>query len=201
MAMVTIISALHSTATGTLDLHVDVLPVEILLHKICYQAMLWLAMLPAAHPLQPLVHKCAKHYIKARCSPLHELAHIFDITPQEMETISVHGFLPSHQVKSVSTIHRMAEESVNHERNCCSEAKLFSDGSGMDGGAGAAAVLVVEGCDPKILKYHLGSLEDHTTFEVEAVGLSLVLHLLSGCEGNTETRPLGLKSTLRLFMS
>ena len=74
----------------------------------------------------------------------------------------------------------MAEESVNHERNCCSEAKLFSDGPGMDGGAGAAVVLVVDGHDPKILKSHLGSLEDHTTFKAEAVGLSLVLHLLSG---------------------
>ena len=44
---------------------------------------------------------------------------------------------------------------------------------------GAAVVLYRAGSEPKILKPHLGSLEDHTTFEVEAVSLSLALHLLS----------------------
>ena len=35
----------------------------------------------------------------------------------------------------------------------------------------------------KVLKLHLGSLEDHMTYEVEAVGLSLALHLLSAERG------------------
>ena len=44
---------------------------------------------------------------------------------------------------------------------------------------GAAAVLCKAGCGPKTLKLHLGSLEEHTTFEAEAASLSLALHLLS----------------------
>ena len=35
------------------------------------------------------------------------------------------------------------------------------------------------GSEPKILKFHLGPLDAHTTFEAEAVGLLLDLHLLS----------------------
>ena len=60
MATLAITSALCSTTTDVLDLHTDVLPVELLLNKICHRAFLRLVSLPPAHPLQTLVYTYAK---------------------------------------------------------------------------------------------------------------------------------------------
>lgn len=58
--------------------------------------------------------------------------------------------------------------------------KIYSDGLGQNGQAGAAAVLMI-GDDKtlaKTLRYHLGPLTQHTTYEAEAVGAVLATHLM-----------------------
>ena len=60
MATLARTGALHSTTTDVLDLHADVLPVELLLSKICHRAYLQLASLASTHPLQKLVYTRAK---------------------------------------------------------------------------------------------------------------------------------------------
>ena len=77
------------------------------------------------------------------------------------------------------TIHGSADKLAAYESSCCVELKLYSDGSGLDGSVGAAAVIYKTGRSPKVLKLHSGTLEDYPTYEAEAVGLSLALHLLS----------------------
>ena len=44
---------------------------------------------------------------------------------------------------------------------------------------GVAVIMYKARQHPKVLKLHLGLLEDHMTYEVEAVRLSLALHFLS----------------------
>ena len=51
--------------------------------------------------------------------------------------------------------------------------KIYTDGSGQDGTAGAAAILFKGGEAMKILHYQLGSLEHHTTYEAELIGILL----------------------------
>ena len=179
MAILAITSALRSTATDMLDLHADVLPVKLLLQKICHPAILWLASFPPSHPLYKPVLTCTKRYIMSHHSPLHELAHIFGITPQDIETIVPESSPPNHWLKCKMVIHGLAEELAAHTKDCRSELIIYSDGSGIGESAGAATALCKVSFDPKILKLHLGSLEEHTTFEAEVVGLSLALHLLS----------------------
>jgi ribonuclease HI len=53
------------------------------------------------------------------------------------------------------------------------------DASGIEGNAGAAAVLYKKGRRSKALRYCLGPLTDHNTYEAEAVGVALALELLS----------------------
>jgi len=57
--------------------------------------------------------------------------------------------------------------------------RVYTDGSGIDGRIGAAAVLYTGRCNPKILRYHLGTQNEHTVYEAEAVGLTLAAHLLN----------------------
>ena len=112
MATLAITGALRTTATDVLDLHANVLPVELLLNKICHRAFLWLVLLAPTHPLQKLVYTHAKRYIRSHCSLLHELANIYDIDPQEVEVITPPSFPPGHWLKHTTTIQSTVEESA-----------------------------------------------------------------------------------------
>ncbi|THH26704.1 hypothetical protein EUX98_g7484 [Antrodiella citrinella] len=69
------------------------------------------------------------------------------------------------------------KEAVRQERFC--KIRLFSDGSGYKGKIGAAAILYIDDERVKTLHYHLGTQDEHTVYEAEAVGLILTLHLLT----------------------
>ena len=58
--------------------------------------------------------------------------------------------------------------------------KVYSDGSGFEGGAGASAILYKDNHVVKSLYYYLGPLTEHTVYESELIGLLLALHLLLG---------------------
>ena len=64
LATIAIMGALHSTATDVLDLHANLLPVKLLLHKVCHRATIQLVTLPASHPLAAPFKTWAKHFIK-----------------------------------------------------------------------------------------------------------------------------------------
>jgi hypothetical protein len=57
--------------------------------------------------------------------------------------------------------------------------KIYMDDSGINGMAGAAAVIYSRVKPPKMLSYCLGPLMEHMTFEAEAVGITLGMHMLS----------------------
>ena len=95
-----------------------------------------------------------------------------------METISPALYSPDRVLKCKTVISASAEGVAELERECTSEAWVYSDGSGLGSKAGAAAMLYREGTSPRVLRYSLGTLVQHTTYEAEAVGLLLALHLL-----------------------
>lgn len=72
---------------------------------------------------------------------------------------------------------KMALAMVNYT---AAEATMWTDGSGIDGKAGAAAVLKLHGRTSWVLRYHLGTLSCNTTFDTEVVGMLLGIHLLKG---------------------
>jgi len=55
---------------------------------------------------------------------------------------------------------------------------LFSDGSWIDSQVGAVVVLYRRGVEASTLWFHMDLITEHTVFEVEVVGVLLVLHLL-----------------------
>jgi len=56
--------------------------------------------------------------------------------------------------------------------------RVYCDGSGTDGGIGAAAVLYRHQSHRQTLHYHLGSADEHTVYEAECIGIVLALHML-----------------------
>ncbi|KZV85245.1 ribonuclease H-like protein, partial [Exidia glandulosa HHB12029] len=60
-----------------------------------------------------------------------------------------------------------------------SRVVVYTDGSADESSVGAAAVLYRDGEEEDTLLYHLGSAKEHTTYEAEAVGVILGLHLLA----------------------
>ena len=56
--------------------------------------------------------------------------------------------------------------------------RVYSDGSGLNNKIGAAAVLYRPNGSTRTLQYHLGSTDQHTVYESEAVGLLLAANLI-----------------------
>ena len=72
----------------------------------------------------------------------------------------------------------MREEIKEDDAEDRAEVCVYSDGSGVDGSAGAAAVLFWDGLEVRSIHYWLGSLTQHMTYEAEVIGVLLVLELL-----------------------
>ena len=67
---------------------------------------------------------------------------------------------------------------AKHWDSFLSYCKVYCNGSGFEGGAGASAVLYKDNHVVKSLHFYLGPLTEHTVYESELVGLLLALHLL-----------------------
>ena len=100
-----------------------------------------------------------------------------------METLSPVRSPLGSDLKCKTFIPATAEGSLAHEQGYDADIRIYSDGSGLDNNAGAAAILYKDGDRPRTLRYHLGPLMEHTTFEAEAIGLLLALHLLRRVPG------------------
>ena len=83
------------------------------------------------------------------------------------------------QLNVISSDKESALTSAN-ENHTQSQYKVYCDGSGFEGGAGASAILYKGNHIIKSLCYHLGPLTEHTVYESELIGLMLTLHLLIG---------------------
>ncbi|GLB42960.1 putative encoded by [Lyophyllum shimeji] len=84
-----IVSAqLPTTAGDVLDVYSDLLPVDLLYHKILFRPAVCLASLPASHPLHGPSRKAAKRCVKRHHSPLHNLFLTMGVDPTVVEVIA-----------------------------------------------------------------------------------------------------------------
>jgi ribonuclease HI len=68
---------------------------------------------------------------------------------------------------------------IQEIQNDNTDVKVYTDGSGMDGKIGAAAVLYHNGRRKTHMHYKLGTQAQHTVYEGEAVGALLGVKLIS----------------------
>jgi hypothetical protein len=177
-----ITGAMRSTSNVALDAHAGILPMHLAINKICLRAALRFATLPRNHPLSPYIRRATKVCPKKLPSPLHHIMDTFNIDPDTTETILPVRKSPKWQPRIKTHIahslgRAMADEALNPAL-----IQIYSDGSGIDGMIGAAAVLYrhtdSNQTTKKVLRYCLGSETKHTVYEGEVVGEVLGQHLL-----------------------
>src|ERR1700761_4911844 len=111
-----------------------------LIKKLLYCKTVRMATLPCTHPMHKGFLRAADCYVKKHWSPLHELAHAFDIHPDQFETIPSFRHTARWRPALKTIADESKEDTEENIANADAEFQVFTDGSGGDGGIGAVAV-------------------------------------------------------------
>jgi len=175
LASIAITGALHMNAMDTLEIHTGILPMQLLMHKVCHREALRITVLPSSHPLHEIFCKWERRKIKMHRSPLHELAHIYKAHLKMVETISLIWLHPNYDSKicPLEEVQPGDQSPPSPSRDLTGHGatQVFMDGSGVNSQVGAAAVLFSQGQETRVLRYHLGTLLEHMVIEAKAMGV------------------------------
>ena len=137
---------MSTTAGDVLDVHTNLYPINLLLDNILFKAAIRICSLSQSHPLHNTIRKAARHSVKHHCSPLHNLLQLAKLSPNNVETISAvrhsPGYVESFNTYICGTKDQALEDTKKIEH--LHPVQVFCDGSGFEGGVGAAAVLYVD---------------------------------------------------------
>jgi ribonuclease HI/exonuclease III len=198
-ATIMITGALRTTATDILNAHADLLPLPLIIDKIRHRAAIQLGTLPETHPLSKAVTNARARFIKRHPTTLHELTWTYDIQPKKLETIGTITRNAYWKPRYKIIISKTKEEAMSLDEEDTANIKIYTDGSGIDGMIGAAAVLRRrDRRREKTLRYKLGRKTKQGVYNGEAIALPLGLELLRK-ENNITTVSLGIdnQSTIR----
>ena len=118
--------------------------------------------------------------------------------PKKIAPVRRHPrWTPGHTVEQAAT-----KDDTKESAGDWYGVRVYTDGSAVDGGVGAAAVLLrPRSRRPRVLKMHLGTVDEHMVYEGEIVGTILGAELLR-TERGTPWQPLiALDSTAALQAS
>ena len=187
IATLAITGSLRTTPTDLLDAHAGVLPLELALSKACHRAAVRLLTLPKTHPLFQPLKQARRVPPRKHKSPMDSLLATFGLHKARMEVISPATEDPRRIMRFRTIIPESRECSIEEEDQDKADFKVFSDGSGQEGGVGAAAVIYKKGRSRPLrhLKSYLGPLTEHNSFEGEAVGGLLACWLIRTTPGTS----------------
>lgn len=184
-AALAITGAMRTTASDVLDVHADLLPIDILLKAARKRAFIRICTLPDSHPLH---HQADTAYWKrhqkrsqTNTSPLEDMACQFQIEPAKVEKIGRRKYPPTYTTPFDTMIEPNRELSIQHEKADKTKVKIYTDGSAINGGVGAAALLYIgnEKEPREILHYHLGPKTRYSTYDAEWVGALMATSILT----------------------
>jgi hypothetical protein len=104
--------------------------------------------------------------------------HKYNIQPAKMETIKATQFETNWKLNIKINIASSIDEAIEDIQNDNPDIKVFTDGSGMDGKIGAAAVLYRNGRLKTKVRYQLSSQRHHTVYKGEGIGAILGTKLI-----------------------
>ncbi|KAF8800974.1 hypothetical protein BYT27DRAFT_7027242, partial [Phlegmacium glaucopus] len=179
------IGAFHTTPTDILDAHAGLLPMDLLLKKICHQALTCICSLS---PTNPVVIRAINYYCRLARKHLMNIQHLlklFRLDPTTIEDIPSAAKPPSYKLPIDTVIANSKEESLVDELADRATIRIYTNGSGQNGFIGAAAVMYypmngIINEPARILQYRLGTDEECSVWDMEAVGGLMDLWLLWG---------------------
>jgi len=136
---------MNTTATDVLEVMANLLPFHLLVDKHCHHAAIRLATLPSSHPLHKPVANAVNRLVKRHTTPLHDLMHRYGIQLHNIETINAAHFNTRWKPGITTEVITGTDKVIESIQNDNPDVKVFTDGSGMDGKIGAAAVLYRSG--------------------------------------------------------
>jgi len=138
-----------------------------------------------SHPLHAVTQSAYRAPPQKHCEPISYALQIFELNPHKFETIAPNTTPPMYTPKFKISIPETREDSIDAEERDTAEFKIYTDGSGYNRNTGTSAVLYRNRTthEYKSLKFHLGRLSRHTTYEAEAVSALLATWLLQSMPG------------------
>lgn len=173
--------AISTTAGDILEIHANLLPIELLFHKVLYRAATRLCTLPDSNPMHAIARRTAAKFVKKHQSPLHYLFYTTRLKPNDTKTITPTRRRPTYRPAFDTLICPGQDSALDraNKANASISTRIYCDRSGYKGGIGASAVLYNGNVLKKSLCYYLGKDTAHTVYEAEAVGIIMGLHLLT----------------------
>ena len=172
IATLAITGALRTTPNELLDAHAGVLPIDLLLRKVCYRALMRISSLPETNPASLLAVQYYIAPVSKHKTSVQHLINIFKFNPLKTETIPPKTEPPTTIRKYQTICAQNKQEAEQQEDNDKARTKIYTDGSCHNGQVGAAAVEYVNG-EPnprRIIRYRLGSQLYYTSNDAEIVG-------------------------------
>jgi hypothetical protein len=105
--------------------------------------------------------------------------HAYNIKPESIETIKAIQQIMKWMANVKIYIPNSTKTAIQEVQNDNADIKVYTDGSGMDGKIGAAAVLYCNRRRKTHMRYKLGTQAQHAVYEGEAVGALLGVKLIS----------------------
>jgi len=178
VATIAINGALCTTPTDLLDPHAGLLPMELLLKKICHRSALRLCSLGPENPASRLTAKYTNQPATRHITSIQHHCQLFKLNPSKIEKIPAALRLkePKYSAEPAKT----KTQAIIDETQDNAPLRAYTDGSRVDGMVGAAAVLFKHGeANPHATaRLQLGNDKEHTVAEAELVGGILALSLI-----------------------
>jgi ribonuclease HI len=178
LAALVITGMLRTTPNDVLDAHAELIPIDLMLEKICYRNIVQTCTLPPSKLLSWITRGYHRDKAKWHITNLQTLIQRFDLDLKTVETIGTPQFTSADPLPLTTNIADTRDNSIQGEATDSSRFKVYSDGSGQNGQAGAAAILYVDNKHARTLQLHLGSLKEHMMYEAEIVGGVLAAQLM-----------------------
>ncbi|KAF8799851.1 hypothetical protein BYT27DRAFT_7030218, partial [Phlegmacium glaucopus] len=176
---------LRTTPTDLLDAHAGLLPIDLCLKKICHRALIRICSLPSTNPVAMQVMRYHCRPAKKHLTNIQYLLQIFGTDPSLLEDIPAAAKPPGYRLPIDTVITESKEESIENESRDDANIRIYTDGSSQNGYVGAAAVMYyprngIISEPSRILRYRLGTDEEYSVWDAEAVGGLMALWLLRG---------------------
>lgn len=178
MAALAITGGLRTTPTELLREHADILPMEMEIRKATHAAAVRIATLTDSHPLAKSFRGAANRQVKRHRSPLHTLAIALEKNPTEVEKIPSVRRSP-HWKSSILTVIKGKEEAIRDEKEGEAEIRVYTDGSGIDGGIGAAVYWSRGMRKSGRARLFIGKSQAHEVYEGECYALEMGMNVIA----------------------